>query len=135
MLIGQSAQIDTRNGTVDGKVSRVAPSVQNGTVMVEVALAGELPKGARPDLSVDGVVELEHLDDVVYVGRPAFGQENSTTGIFVLDSDGVYATRMQVQLGRSSVNTIEIVKGLQPGDRVILSDMSQWDSHDRVKLN
>ena len=135
VLIGQSAQIDTRNGTVDGKVSRVAPSVQNGTVMVEVALAGELPKGARPDLSVDGVVELEHLDDVVYVGRPAFGQENSTTGIFVLDSDGVYATRMQVQLGRSSVNTIEIVKGLQPGDRVILSDMSQWDSHDRVKLN
>ena len=135
VLIGQSAQIDTRNGTVDGKVSRVAPSVQNGTVMVEVALAGELPKGARPDLSVDGVVELEHLDDVVYVGRPAFGQENSTTGIFVLDSDGVYATRMQVQLGRSSVNTIEIVKGLQPGDCVILSDMSQWDSHDRVKLN
>jgi HlyD family secretion protein len=135
VLIGQSAQIDTRNGTVDGKVSRVAPSVQNGTVTVEVALAGELPKGARPDLSVDGVVELEHLDDVVYVGRPAFGQENSTTGIFVLDSDGVYATRMQVQLGRSSVNTIEIVKGLQPGDRVILSDMSQWDSHDRVRLN
>jgi HlyD family secretion protein len=135
VLIGQSAEIDTRNGIAEGKVSRVAPSVQNGTVTVEVALAGELPKGARPDLSVDGVVELEHLDDVVYVGRPAFGQEHSTTGIFVLDSDGVYATRQQVQLGRSSVNTIEIVKGLQPGDRVILSDMSQWDSHDRVKLN
>ncbi len=133
--IGQSAEIDTRNGVADGKVSRVAPSVQNGTVTVEVALSGELPKGARPDLSVDGVVELEHLDDVVYVGRPAFGQEHSTTGIFVLDSDGVYATRTQVQLGRSSVNTIEIVKGLQPGDRVILSDMSQWDSHERVKLN
>ena len=135
VLIGQSAQIDTRNGIADGRVSRIAPSVQNGTVTVEVALPGELPKGARPDLSVDGVVELEHLDDVVYVGRPAFGQEHSTTGIFVLDSDGVYATRTQVQLGRSSVNTIEIVKGLQPGDRVILSDMSQWDSHDRVKLN
>ena len=135
MQIGQSAEIDTRNGVADGKVSRVAPSVQNGTVTVEVALSGELPKGARPDLSVDGVVELEHLDDVVYVGRPAFGQEHSTTGIFVLDSDGVYATRTPVQLGRSSVNTIEIVKGLQPGDRVILSDMSQWDSHDRVKLN
>ena len=133
--IGQSADIDTRNGVASGKVSRVAPSVQNGTVTVEVALSGELPKGARPDLSVDGVVELEHLDDVVYVGRPAFGQEHSTTGIFVLDSDGVYATRTQVQLGRSSVNTIEIVKGLQPGDRVILSDMSQWDSHERVKLN
>ena len=133
--IGQSAEIDTRNGVANGKVSRVAPSVQNGTVTVEVALPGELPKGARPDLSVDGVVELEHLDDVVYVGRPAFGQEHSTTGIFLLDSDGVYATRTQVQLGRSSVNTIEIVKGLQPGDRVILSDMSQWDSHDRIKLN
>ena len=135
VLIGQSAEIDTRNGVAAGKVSRVAPSVQNGTVTVEVALAGELPKGARPDLSVDGVVELEHLDDVIYVGRPAFGQEHSTTGIFLLDADGVYATRTQVQLGRSSVNTIEIVKGLQPGDRVILSDMSQWDSHDRVKLN
>ena len=133
--IGQSSEIDTRNGIANGRVSRVAPSVQNGTVTVEVALAGELPKGARPDLSVDGVVELEHLDDVIYVGRPAFGQEHSTTGIFLLDADGVYATRTQVQLGRSSVNTIEIVKGLQPGDRVILSDMSQWDSHDRVKLN
>jgi HlyD family secretion protein len=95
----------------------------------------ELPQGARPDLSVDGVIELEHLDDVVYVERPAFGQEHSTAGIFVLDPDGVYAERKQVQLGRSSVNTIEIVKGLEPGDRVILSDMSQWDSHDRIKLN
>jgi len=133
--IGQSAEIDTRNGVAEGKVSRVAPSVTNGTVTVDVALPGKLPQGARPDLSVDGVIELEHLDDVVYVGRPAFGQEHSTAGIFLLDADGVYATRNQVQLGRSSVNTIEIVKGLQPGDRVILSDMSQWDSHDRVKLN
>lgn len=133
--IGQSAEIDTRNGIADGKVSRVDPSVQNGTVKVDVALAGALPQGARPDLSVDGVIELEHLDDVVYVGRPAFGQEHSTASIFLLDPDGSYANRTQVELGRSSVNTIEIVKGLKPGDRVILSDMSQWDSHDRVKLN
>jgi HlyD family secretion protein len=133
--IGQSAEIDTRNGIATGKVSRVAPSVQNGTVTVDVALTGALPRGARPDLSVDGVIELERLDDVVFVGRPAFGQENSPTNIFLLDSDGVYANRTQVQLGRSSVNTIEIVKGLEPGNRVILSDMSQWDSHDRIKLN
>jgi len=135
VVIGQSAEIDTRNGLAEGKVSRVSPSVVNGTVTVDVELPGTLPQGARPDLSVDGVVELEHLDDVVYVGRPAFGQEHATAGIFVLDADGVYATRTQVQLGRSSVNTIEIVKGLNPGDRVILSDMSQWDSTDRIKLN
>jgi HlyD family secretion protein len=135
MQIGQSAEIDTRNGVVAGKVSRIDPSVQNGTVTVDVALPEKLPLGARPDLSVDGVIELEHLDDVVYVERPAFGQENSTVGIFLLDPDGTYADRVQVQLGRSSVNTIEIIKGLKPGDRVILSDMSQWDSHDRIKLN
>ena len=133
--IGQPSEIDTRNGIVEGKVMRVAPSVVNGTVTVDVALTGELPSGARPDLSVDGVIELEHLDDVVYVGRPAFGQEHSTAGIFLLEADGVYANRTQVALGRSSVNTIEIVKGLNPGDQVILSDMSQWDSHDRIKLN
>jgi HlyD family secretion protein len=135
VIIGQSAEIDTRNGLAEGKVSRVSPSVVNGTVTVDVELPATLPQGARPDLSVDGVVELEHLDDVVYVGRPAFGQEHATAGIFVLDADGVYAARTQVQLGRSSVNTIEIVKGLNPGDRVILSDMSQWDSTDRIKLN
>jgi HlyD family secretion protein len=133
--IGQASEIDTRNGVVVGKVMRVAPSVVNGTVTVDVALTGNLPTGARPDLSVDGVVELEHLDDVVFVGRPAFGQEHSTSGIFLLEADGVYANRTQVELGRSSVNTIEIVKGLNPGDQVILSDMSQWDSHDRIKLN
>jgi len=133
--IGQLASIDTRNGIVDGRVARIDPSVQNGTVTVDVSLTGPLPKGARPDLSVDGTIELEHLDDVVYVGRPAFGQERSTVGIFKLDPDGVYATRTQVQLGRSSVNTIEILSGLQPGDRVILSDMSQYDANDRVKLN
>jgi HlyD family secretion protein len=133
--IGQPSSIDTRNGLVDGRVARIDPSVQNGTVTVDVTLTGALPKGARPDLSVDGTIELEHLDDVIFVGRPAFGQERSTVGIFKLDSDGVYATRTQVQLGRSSVNTIEIVAGLQPGDRVILSDMSQWDANDRIRLN
>ncbi len=133
--IGQVAQIDTRNGIVAGKVGRIDPSVQNGTVTVDVIISGELPRGARSDLSVDGTIELERLDDVVYVGRPAFGQERSTVGIFKLDPQGTYATRTQVQLGRSSVNTIEIVNGLQPGDRVILSDMSQWDSNERVKLN
>ncbi|HTX65345.1 MAG TPA: HlyD family efflux transporter periplasmic adaptor subunit [Opitutaceae bacterium] len=135
ILIGQLASIDTRNGIVDGRVARIDPSVQNGTVTVDVTLTGPLPKGARADLSVDGTIELEHLDDVICVGRPAFGQERSTVGIFKLDPDGVYATRTQVQLGRSSVNEIEIVSGLQPGDRVILSDMSQYDANDRVKLN
>lgn len=133
--IGQPATIDTRNGIAAGKVSRIDPSVQNGTVTVDVTMTQELPRGARPDLSVDGTIELERLNDVVYVGRPAFGQEHSTVGMFKLDPDGIYATRTQVQLGRSSVNTIEIVNGLQPGDRVILSDMSQWDANDRIKLN
>ncbi len=133
--IGQLASVDTRNGVVAGKVGRIDPSVQNGTVTVDVLFTEELPRGARPDLSVDGTIELERLDDVIYVGRPAFGQERSTVGIFKLAPDGVYATRTQVQLGRSSVNTIEVVNGLQPGDRVILSDMSQYDSNDRIKLN
>ena len=133
--IGQSAEIDTRNGVVAGKVSRIDPSVQNGTVKVDVAFSTELPAGARPDLSVDGVIELEHLNDVVFVGRPAFGQEHSAANIFRLEPDGSYANRTKVELGRSSVNTIEIVKGLEPGDRVILSDMSQWDAHDRIRLN
>jgi len=133
--IGLLASIDTRNGIVTGKVARIDPAVQNGTVLVDVTLTGELPRGARPDLSIDGTIELERLEDVIFVGRPAFGQERSTVNIFKLDAEGVYASRSQVQLGRSSVNTIEIVGGLAPGDRVILSDMSQWDSHDRVKLN
>ncbi len=133
--IGQPAAVDTRNGIVEGRVARIDPSVQNGTVTVDVLLSGELPKGARPDLSVDGTIELERLDNVVYVGRPAFGQERSTVGIFKLDAEGVYAVRTQVKLGRSSVNTIEIVDGLRPGDRVILSDMQQWDANDRIKLN
>lgn len=134
IVIGLPATIDTRNGVVPGHVARIDPSVQAGTVTVDVIIDGPLPRGARPDLSVDGTIELERLDDVIHVGRPAFGQERSTVGIFRLDPDGSYATRTQVQLGRSSVNTIEIVSGLQPGDRVILSDMSQWDSADRIKL-
>jgi HlyD family secretion protein len=133
--IGQHAVIDTRNGVVEGTVARIDPAVQNGTVTVDVALPAELPRGARPDLSVDGTVELERLDNVVYVGRPAFGQERSKVGIFKLDASGDYASRTPVTLGRSSVNTIEIVSGLQPGDRVIVSDMSQWDTNDRIKLN
>ncbi|HUG11400.1 MAG TPA: HlyD family efflux transporter periplasmic adaptor subunit [Opitutaceae bacterium] len=132
---GQIASIDTRNGIVSGLVARVDPAVVNGTVLVDVTLTGDLPRGARPDLSVDGTVELERLDKVVYVGRPAFGQERSTVGIFRLSPDGSEATRIPVQLGRSSVNTIEIVQGLTPGDRVILSDMSNWENTDRVRLN
>jgi len=132
---GQVASIDTRNGVVAGRVSRIDPAVQNGTVLVDVTITDALPRGARPDLSVDGTIELERLEDVVYVGRPAFGQERSTVGIFRLDPNGNDAVRTQVQLGRSSVNTIEIVNGLQPGDRVILSDMSPWDANDRIRLN
>ena len=135
IAIGQISLIDTRNGIVEGRVSRIDPAVQNGTVLVDVTIVNDLPRGARPDLSVDGTIELERLDDVVYVGRPAFGQERSTVGIFKLDPDGVYATRTQVKLGRNSVNTIEIVEGLKPGDRVILSDTSPYDSNDRIRLN
>ena len=135
IALGQLAQIDTRNGIVEGKVARIDPAVQNGTVLVDVTITNELPRGARPDLSVDGTIELERLNEVVFVGRPAFGQEKSTVGIFKLVEGTNDAVRTQVQLGRSSVNTIEIVGGLQPGDRVILSDMSPWDSNDRVRLN
>jgi HlyD family secretion protein len=135
ILIGQKATIDTRNGVVEGHVTRVDPAVEQGTVMVDVAFDGALPKGARPDLSVDGTIELERLDNVIYVGRPAFGQENSTVGIFKLIAGSSEAVRAPVKLGRSSVNTIEIVNGLQPGEQVILSDTSAWDSHDRLRLN
>jgi HlyD family secretion protein len=138
VAIGQMASIDTRNGIVEGRVSRIDPAVQNGTVLVDVTIVNELPRGARPDLSVDGTVELERLDNVVYVGRPAFGQEKSTVGIFKANGDkntATEATRVQVKLGRSSVNTIEILSGLEPGDWVILSDMSQWDANDHVRLD
>ena len=133
--IGQVASIDTRNGIIPGSVMRVDPAVQNGTVTVDVKLEGALPKGARPDLSVDGTIEIERLRDVLYVGRPAFGQPNSTVGIFKLEAGGKEATRVQVKLGRSSVNTIEILSGLQVGDQVILSDMSAWDAFNRIRLN
>ncbi|MEP6768045.1 MAG: efflux RND transporter periplasmic adaptor subunit [Acidobacteriota bacterium] len=134
IVIGQPASIDTRNGIVQGKVSRVDPSVQNGTVTVDVALKGELPKGARPDLSVDGTIELDLLPDVVSVGRPAFGQEQNLVTLFRVNSEGDEAQRVKVRLGKSSVNTVQIVDGLKPGDRVILSDMSAWDAYDRVRL-
>jgi HlyD family secretion protein len=132
--IGQAAQVDTRNGIVNGKVIRIDPSVQNGTRTVDVSLDGELPKGAVPDLSVDGTIELERLANVLFMGRPAFGQDQSTVGIFKVDATGAEATRVQVTLGRSSVNTVEIVSGLQAGDKVILSDMSAWDAFERVRL-
>ena len=132
--IGQVARVDTRNGVIGGHVSRIDPAVQNGTVTVDVILEDDLPRGARPDLTVDGTVELERLVDVLYVGRPAFGQEESTIGLFrMLNEDGD-AARVAVRLGRSSVNTIEILEGLNEGDQVVLSDMSAWDAFDRVRL-
>jgi HlyD family secretion protein len=134
IAIGQVAEVDTRNGVVAGKVSRIDPASANGTVGVDITLEGALPPGARPDLSVDGTVRLQKLDDVIFVGRPAFGQEESTITLFKLTPDGE-AHRTKVVLGRSSVNTIEIREGLQPGDRVILSDMSSYDQFDRVRLN
>jgi HlyD family secretion protein len=132
--IGEIASIDTRNGIVAGHVSRVDPSVQAGTVTVDVALDGALPKGARPDLSVDGTIELEKMSDVVSVGRPAFGQEDGQITLFRLDQSGDEARRVKVKLGKSSVNTVQVVEGVKPGDRVILSDMSAWDAFDRVRL-
>jgi len=131
----QQAVIDTRNGVVKGHVKRVDPAVEQGTVTVDVAFDEELPKGARPDLSVDGTIELERLDNVVFVGRPAFGQENNTVGMFKLVAGSNEAVRTPVKLGKSSVNTIEILNGLNPGDQVILSDTSAWDSHERIRLN
>jgi HlyD family secretion protein len=135
VAIGQPAAIDTRNGIARGKVYRIDPAVQNGTVTVDVSLAGELPRGARPDLSVDGTIQVERLEDVLHVGRPAYGQSNSAVGLFKLTPDGKEATRVNVRLGRTSVNTVEITGGLQPGDKVIISDMSRWDGHDRVRVN
>ncbi|HUA14561.1 MAG TPA: HlyD family efflux transporter periplasmic adaptor subunit [Verrucomicrobiae bacterium] len=133
--IGQPSMIDTHNGTVGGTVMRVDPAVQNGTVTVDVKLTGELPKGARPDLSVDGTIDLERLDNILYVGRPAFGQEDSTISLFKLDPDGKGAVRVPVKVGRASVNSIQILGGLQEGDTVILSDMSRNDNTDRIRLD
>jgi len=135
IVIGLPAVVDTRNGLIDGHVSRIDPSIINGTVTVDVKLEGQLPPGARPDLSVDGTVQIEKLDNVVNVGKPVFGQENATVQIFKIDPDGKYAQKTKVTFGRSSVSTIEIREGLLPGDRVILSDMSQYDAYDRIRLN
>jgi HlyD family secretion protein len=132
--IGQVAEVDTRNGIIQGKVMRIDPTATGGTVGVDISLEGELPPGARPDLSVDGTITLERLPDVIKVGRPAFGQENSEVMLFKLDGKGE-AHRVKVRLGRSSVNEIEVLEGLQPGDEVILSDMSAHDAYDRIRLN
>ena len=133
--IGQQASIDTRNGVIPGSVIRIDPAVQNGTVTVDVSLDGALPRGARPDLTVDGTIELERLVDVVYVGRPVYGQEDSVITLFKLQPGSNEAVRTRVALGRSSVNLVEVMEGLQPGDEVVLSDMSQWDAFDRIQLN
>jgi multidrug resistance efflux pump len=135
VTIGQKATIDTRNGIIQGRVVRIDPNAINGTVVVDVALNGALPRGARPDLSVDGTIEIERLEHVLYTGRPANGQSNSLVAMFKLTEDGHYADRVQVQVGRSSMSTIEIQRGLKVGDSVVLSDMSQWDNADRVKIN
>jgi HlyD family secretion protein len=134
IVIGQAGEIDTHNGIVKGTVSRIDPAVLNGTVTVDVKLDESPGKAARPDLSVDGTITLEKLDNVLYVGRPAFGQEKSTVGMFKIDPDGKGATRTPVELGRSSVNTIEVLRGLKEGDQVILSDMSRWDNQERIRL-
>jgi HlyD family secretion protein len=134
VTIGQPVAVDTRNGVVAGKVSRVDPASANGTVGVDVIFAGPLPQGARPDLTVDGTVELERLDDVIYVGRPAQAQPQGQVTLFRLDGEGSGATRVKVTLGRASVSTIEVVDGLKPGDQVILSDTSAWDAYDRIRL-
>lgn len=134
IALGQRAAIDTHMGIVSGHVTRLDPSVQNGTRTVDVLPDGALPGGAVPDLSIDGIIELERLGDVLFVGRPAFGQEHATVALFKVEPDEVSASRVQVQLGKGSVNTIQVVSGLQPGDRVILSDTSAWDAADRVRL-
>ena len=134
VTVGLRALIDTRTDTIPGRVIRIDPAVQSGAVNVDVALDGELPPGARPDLSVDGMIEIERLENVLHVGRPVFGQSGSTVGLFRVSADGDYAERVRVRLGRGSVNTIQILEGLVEGDRVILSDMSQWDDEDRVRL-
>jgi HlyD family secretion protein len=131
---GQKATIDTRNGVVTGQVARMDPAVQNGTVTVDVELPGLLPAGARPDLTVDGTIELENLQNVLYVGRPVHGQPETTVGLFKLIGDGSDAVRVNVKLGRASVNSVEVLDGLNAGDVVILSDMSNWDSYDRIRL-
>ena len=133
--IGQPAQIDTRNGMIPGHVSRMDPAAEQGTFKVDVALDGALPASARPDLTIEGTIELERLDDVIYITRPSFGQAFSTIKLFKLDPDGNTATRVQVKVGRTSVNALEILEGLQPGDRVILSETAAFDAFDHIRLN
>jgi multidrug efflux pump subunit AcrA (membrane-fusion protein) len=133
--IGQAASIDTRNGVIPGHVMRIDPAATNGTFDVDVKLDGALPPGARPDLSVDGVIDIERLQDVLYTGRPVIGQTGQKISLFKYDPDGKGATLTTVTLGRTSVNAVEIVDGLKIGDKVILSDMSQWDGQKRIRLN
>jgi HlyD family secretion protein len=133
--LDQSAVIDTRNGLISGRVVRIDPAAQSGTVTVDIALAGPLPKGARPDLTVDGTIQLERLDEVIYVGRPVHGEAGSKVGLFKVAANGKEAHRIPVTLGRTSVSFVEIIDGLQPGEQVILSDMSQWHQHERLRLN
>jgi HlyD family secretion protein len=132
--IGQKATVDTHNGIIEGHVARIDPAVVEGSVTVDIGLDGELPRGARPDLSVDGTVELEHLENILFVGRPAFGQEQSTASMFLVEKANPRAGRVQVRFGRASVNAMEVLEGLQEGDEVIISDMSAWDSFDHVRL-
>ena len=135
VALGQKATVDTRNGVVTGTVVRIDPAAQNGTVAVDIGFQDSLPRGARPDLTVEGTIELERLDHVLYVGRPAYGQPDAQVSLFRLLPDGKTAERVTVQLGRASVNFIEVVRGLRAGDRIITSDMSQWDNVNRVRLN
>ena len=135
VTIGQEVKVDTRNGIVEGTVERIDPAVTAGTVQVDVDITGKLPPGARPDLSVDGTIDLERMADVLFVGRPAFGQENSTISLFKLDGEGKGAARVPVKVGRASVNSIQLLEGLHEGDTVILSDMSRWDKTDRIRLD
>ncbi len=134
VALGQPVRVDTRNGIVPGRVVRIDPAVVNGSVQIDVDLSGDLPAGARPDLSVDGTVEIERLDDVLYVGRPAYGQPDSEVRLFRLDPDSGVAQRVPVRLGRASVSLIEVVQGLSVGDQIVLSDTSQWDEYDRLRL-
>lgn len=134
IVIGQNALIDTRTDTIMGQVTRIDPAVRNGTVTIDVTLPNDLPPSARPDLSVDGNVIIDRLDEITFVGRPTFGQANSRVSIFKMTPDGDFADRVTIQLGASSVNDMQVMEGLQEGDIVILSDMSRWDGFDRVKI-
>jgi len=133
--IGQHVDVDTRNGVVAGVVTRIDPAVQNGSVLVDVEFKETLPRGARPDQSVDGTILIEQLEDVVFMGRPTYGQQDATIEIFKMEPDGQHAVRVPVRLGRTSVSDVQIVQGLEPGDEVILSDTTNWDSYDRIRLN